>query len=57
MRNDAILPPTLSSDRTFCQNSALKLKFVPNFAMHIGAFVLGTLMLDVIPTAKNRVEH
>jgi hypothetical protein len=43
--------------KRFCQNSALKLKFVPNFAMHIGAFVLGTLMLDVIPTAKNRVEH
>ena len=43
--------------RGFCQNSVLKLKFVPNFAMHIGAFVLGTLMLDVIPTAKNRVEH
>ncbi len=41
----------------FCQNSVLKLKFVPNFAMHIGAFVLGTRMLDVIPTAKNRVEH
>ena len=43
--------------RRICQNSVLKLKFVPDFAMHIGAFVLGTLMLDVIPTAKNRVEH
>jgi hypothetical protein len=49
------------SDQMTCftgdlQNSVLKLKFVPDFAMHIGAFVLGTLMLDVIPTAKNRVE-
>ena len=33
------------------------LKFMPNFGMHIGAFVIGTLMLDVIHTAKNRGEH
>jgi len=30
---------------------------MPDFAMHIGAFVLGTLMVDVIPTVKNRAER
>ena len=40
-----------------CQNPVFKLKFMPNFALHIGAFVLGILMLNVIPTAKNRVER